>query len=41
MTAPKAVNEAAKSSEHRNMVANDGKITVRCCRIPRKDSDIK
>ena len=41
ITAPKAVKEADRSREHRKIVANDGRITVRCCRIPRKDSDIK
>ena len=41
MTAPKAVNEAESKSEQRKIVAKEGRITVRCCFIPRKDSDIK
>ena len=38
---PKAVKDAAKRSEHKKIVKRDGRITVRCCFHPRKDSDIK
>ena len=38
---PSAVNDDAKRSEQRKIVKRDGRITVRCCFHPRKDSDIK
>ena len=38
---PSAVKEAESKSEHRKIVSKDGRITVRCCFHPLKDSDIK
>jgi hypothetical protein len=39
--APKEQRRRASNSEQRNIVTREGKITVRCCFHPLKDSDTK